>query len=205
LELVSLKGIKHRKKITNGIKDIIQSANAVKIDNFFDTLKEFRELAAKIPEQEQENYEMYVEKHFKHEFNLLRIEYKKIEMNYKDTLFRTDKRAVKFETNLADKNLNKDMRDFYRKEYLNILKPMYYLEQMLENYRKYQEVLKLTMEEFSEWFFLGRIDFLKQLLQPFIVIDDSRKGREIWIYKKYEKELTKERKQKMYKRAQMVE
>jgi hypothetical protein len=200
-----MKGIKHRKKITNGIKKIILSANTTKVKDLFDQLKEFQELAVKIPEQDQENYEKYFDKHMKHELNLLRIEYKKIEMSYKDTLFRTDKRAVKFENNLADKTLSNDMRNFYEKEYLNILKPMYYLEQMLENYRKYLDVLHLVMDEFSEWFFLGRIDYVKQLLHPYIISDESTKNKEIWVYKKYEKELTLERKQKMYKRAGLAD
>ena len=97
------------------------------------------------------------------------------------------------------------MRVFYQKEYLNILKPLFYIEQVYENFQKYLEVIKIVQEEFNEWFFLGNIDFMKKLLQPYIVVDDSsRREKEIWIYKRYEKELTDERKKKMFDRAGLL-
>lgn len=198
-----MKGIKYRNKINNAIKTIISLANSDKVSSLFDALKEFQQLAEKIPDQEQENYVKYFSKHFNHEMRLLSIEQRKIEMNYREVIFRTDQQSAKFQERLTDESLNRDMRQFYHKEYLNILKPKYIIEQVLENFRKYLEVLNFIKEEFNEWFFLGRIDFLKQLLKPYIVYDDSRKKKEIWIYKKYEKELTPERKQKMYENAGM--
>lgn len=167
----------------------------------FDTLKEFQQLAVKISDNEQENYEKYFSKHFNHELRLLGIELRKIEMNYREVVFRTDQQSTKFNERLADKSLNRDMREFYHKEYLNILKPKYTIEQVLENFRKYLDVLNLVRDEFTEWFFLGRIDFVKQILKPYIVTDDSKKKKEIWIYKKFEKKLTPERMKKMYENA----
>ena len=197
-----MKGIKHRSKIQKGIKNIISSAFTDEVSDLFKEIKDFQELAEKILEQDQEKYKKYFEKYMIHETNLLKIEYRKIEMNYKDSMFRTNKRAEVFEKKLADPNLNQDMDHFYRREYLNILKPVYVIEQVLENYGKYLEVLRITMEEFSEWFFLKRADFLKQLLQPFIVKNEtSRKERETWIYKKYAKQITSNRRMKMYKRV----
>lgn len=196
-----MKGIKYRSKITKAIKTIISTALADKISLLFDALEEFQQLAIKIPDNEQEKYEKYFSKYFNHELRLLDIEQRKIEMNYREVVFRTDQQSVKFNERLADKSLKRDMREFYHKEYLNILKPKYTIEQVLENFRKYLEVLNFVKEEFNEWFFLGRIDFLKQLLKPYIVSDDSKKKKEIWIYKKFEKKLTPERMQKMYENA----
>ncbi len=197
--------IKNSKKIRNFIKEIVVEARTSEVSNLFKVLKEFQELAEKIPQTEQENYEQYFNRYMTHEINLVRIELKKIELNYKESVFKTDKRAEKFEKELANKSLADEMRRFYQKEYLNILKPMFYIQQVLDNFTKYLEVLRLIQEEFNEWFFLGNIDFIKQLLQPYIVIDDSsRREKEIWIYKRYEKELTDERKKKMFERAGLV-
>ncbi|MHA1211778.1 MAG: hypothetical protein ACTSSH_04880 [Candidatus Heimdallarchaeota archaeon] len=197
-----MKGIRHRKKITNGIIRIIASANETKVKAYLDELKEFREIADKIPETDQNKYQKYFEKHMTREINLLRIEFRKIEMHFRELLHRTNKRAAKFEERLSDKRLPKDMIHFYQKEFLNILKPKYILEQVADNYKKYIEVVNITKEEFSEWFFLGRIDFVKQLLKPYIVEDSSsNKKEEIWIYKLHQKGLTLDRKKKMYERV----
>lgn len=197
--------IKNSKKIRKFIKEIISEAVSSSISDLFKVLKEFHELAEKIPQKEQENYERYFDKYMTHEINLVRIELRKIEMNYKESIHRTNKRAEKFDRELANKSLAQEMRTFYQKEYLNILKPMFYIEQVYENFQKYLEVIKIVQEEFSEWFFLGNIDFVKQLLQPYIVVDDSsRREKEIWIYKKYEKELTDGRKKKMLDRAGLL-
>lgn len=194
--------IKNSKKIRKFIKEIISETFTISVSPLFKLLKEFHELAEKIPQKEQENYERYFDRYMTHEINLVRIELKKIEMSYKESIHKTNKRAEKFETRLADKELAQEMRVFYQKEYLNILKPMYYIEQVFENFKKYLEVIRVIQEEFNEWFFLGRIDFLKQLLKPYIITDDSsRREKEIWIYKRYEKELTKERQEKMLQRA----
>jgi len=202
---VVMSRIKNSKKIRNFIKEIVIKARMESVSNLFDVLAEFKELATKIPQNEQEKYELYFNRYMTHEINLVRIELKKIEMNYKESVFKTDKRAEKFEKELANESLAEEMRRFYRKEYLNILKPMFYIQQVFENFTKYLEVLKLLQEEFNEWFFLGNIDFLKKLLQPYIVVDDSsRREKEIWIYKRYEKELTDERKKKMFERAGLV-
>lgn len=196
-----MKRIKHRTKFQKFIKEIISSATSEKTTPFFLNLENFQQLAEKILEQEQDDYEHYFLKYMNHELNLLRIELKKIELNYKEIVFKTSQQILKFENRLSDETLKKDMREFYQKEFLNILKPQYIIEQVLENYKKYLEVLELTKEEFKEWFFLGRIDFLKQLLQPYIVKEDNKSKNEIWIYKKYEKELTQERKQKMFQKV----
>jgi len=197
-----MKGIKHRKKIINGIIRIIASANETKVETYLDELREFREIADKIPEADQNKYQVYFEKHITHEINLLRIEYRKIEMHYRDLLHRTNKRAATFEERLSEKGLPKDMVHFYQKEFLNILKPKFIMEQIADNYKKYIDVVNITKEEFSEWFFLGRIDFVKQLLKPYIVVDDSsKKKEEIWIYKLHQQELTLDRKKKMYERV----
>jgi len=194
--------IKNSKKIRKHIKEIISEAISSSISDLFNVLKEFHELAEKIPKKEQENYERYFDKYMTHEINLVRIELRKIEFSYKESMLKTNKRAEKFDRELAKESLAQEMRTFYQKEYLNILKPLFYIEQVYENFQKYLEVIKIVQEEFNEWFFLGRIDFLKQLLQPYIVVDDSsRRKKEIWIYKKYQKELTKERQEKMLQRA----
>ena len=199
-----MKKVKHRNKVRSFIKDIIEKAREEKTNPFFSELKDFQQLAEKIPEQEQDDYEKYFSKYFDHEMNLLRIEQKKIEMNYKEVIFRTDKQAIKFEQRISDPNVKVDMRNFYKKEYLNILKPQYIIAQVLENFNNYLEVLRITRDEFNEWFFLGRIDYLEQLLAPYISEDSKRKKKEIWIYKKYEKDLTAERKERMYKRAGLL-
>jgi len=197
--------IKNSKKIRKFIKEIITEAVSSSISDLFKVLKEFHELAEKIPQKEQENYERYFDKYMTHEINLVRIELRKIEMNYKESIHRTNKRAEKFDRKLAKESLAQEMRSFYQKEFLNILKPMFYIEQVYENFQKYLEVIKIVQEEFNEWFFLGNIDFVKKLLQPYIVVDDSsRREKEIWIYKKYEKELTDGRKKKMLDRAGLL-
>ncbi|MBK5112115.1 MAG: hypothetical protein JJE41_00695 [Candidatus Heimdallarchaeota archaeon] len=197
--------IKNSKKIRKHIKEIITETFTESVSSLFKVLEEFHELAEDIPQKEQENYERYFDKYMTHEINLVRIELKKIEMNYKESVFRTDKRAEKFERELANESLAQEMRVFYQKEFLNILKPLFYIEQVYENFTKYLEVIKAIQEEFNEWFFLGNIDFVKQLLQPYIVLDESsRREKEIWIFKKYEKELTDERKKKMFDRAGLL-
>ena len=201
--MLLMKGVKYGKQMKKFIKQIKFVALNESVDSFFKELKDFQEeLAAKIPEQEQEKYQKYFDRYMIHELNLVRIELRKIEFNYKESVHRTSKQIEKFNSKLADPNLRKDMREFYQEEYLNILKPMYTIEQILENFRKYFDVLKTTHEEFSEWFFLGRIDFLKQLLQPFIVVDEkSKKEKEIWIYKKYSKKMTADRVKRMYQQV----
>jgi len=200
-----MKSLKFKNKIRKFTKEIITEALSSNISALFKVLKKFHELAEKIPQKEQENYERYFNKYMTHEINLVRIELKKIEMNYKESVHRTNKRAEKFERELANKELAQEMRTFYQKEYLNILKPLFYIEQVFENFQKYLEVIKKIQDEFNEWFFLGNIDFVKQLLQPYIVVDDSsRREKEIWIYKKYQKELTDERKKKMFDRAGLL-
>jgi len=196
-----MKRLKYQKKVQKGIKDLIVKANAILVEDFFSSLKELQQLALKIPQTEQEAYEKLFTRQMTHELNLLRIEYKKIEFRYKEVLFNTNKEITKFERLLADSSLTKDMRQFYQKEYLKVLEPLYYLEQMKENFETFLKVLRITTEEFTEWFFLGRFDFLKQLLQPFIVMDDKTKGKEIWLYKRYAKELQPSRKQRMFKKA----
>ncbi|MGC9781162.1 MAG: hypothetical protein HZR80_18110 [Candidatus Heimdallarchaeota archaeon] len=195
-----MKGIKHGNKIRKFCKTVISFAYSDSVSSFFQEIKNFQKLAEKITEQAK--YEKYFSRHMTHELNLIRIELKKIELNYKDSIHRTSRKIEEFEAKLADKELNQDMKDFYRKEYLNILKPMFFIEQVNENFKKYYEVLMKIKDEFNEWFFLGRVDFLKQILKPYIVSDDSSsKDREIWIYKKYAKELTKERKERMYQKV----
>lgn len=195
--------IKFKSKIVKGIKKIILSANTDSTVSLFNELKEFQELAKKIPESEQEKYEKYFEKYMIHEINLLKIEFRKIDMNYQEIVFKTNQQTLKFENLLADKELNQDMRSFYQKEYLNILKPQFIMEQVRENFEKYLNVVDMVKEEFNEWFFLGRIDFLKQLLKPYIVeaSTTNKKKEEIWVYKKYAKEITPERKIAMYKKV----
>ncbi|MBN1330001.1 MAG: hypothetical protein JXA54_11060 [Candidatus Heimdallarchaeota archaeon] len=195
--------IKFKNQIVKGIKRIIISANNDSAEPFFDEIKEFQELARKIPENEQEKYEKYFEKYMIHEINLLKIDFRKIDMNYQEIVLKTNQQSLKFENLLANKELNQDMRNFYQREYLNILKPQFIMEQVRENYEKYLEVVRLVKEEFTEWFFLGRIDFLKQLLKPYIseMNAGNKKKEEIWIYKKYAKELTPERITAMYKKA----
>lgn len=197
--------IKNSKKIRKFIKEIITEAVSSSVSDLFEVLKEFHELAEDIPKKEQENYERYFDKYMTHEINLVRIELRKIEFNYKESMHRTNKRAEKFDRELANESLAQEMRVFYQKEYLNILKPMFYIEQVYENFQKYLEVIKVIQEEFNEWFFLGNLDFMKKLLQPYIVVDDSsRREKEIWIYKRYEKELTDERKKKLFDRAGLL-
>ncbi|MCK5298453.1 MAG: hypothetical protein KAJ76_06075 [Candidatus Heimdallarchaeota archaeon] len=197
--------IKNSKKIRKFIKEIITEAVSSSVSDLFEVLKEFHELAEDIPKKEQENYERYFDKYMTHEINLVRIELRKIEFNYKESMHRTNKRAEKFDRELANESLAQEMRVFYQKEYLNILKPMFYIEQVYENFQKYLEVIKVIQEEFNEWFFLGNLDFMKKLLQPYIVVDDSsRREKEIWIYKRYQKELTDERKKKMFDRAGLL-
>jgi hypothetical protein len=171
------------------------------VSGFFKTITEFQKLAQKVPEEYQENYEKYFRRIMTHEMNLARIEFKKLEMTYKDSIFRTDKKAEEFEAKLADPDLVPDMKQFYLKEYLNILKPMYFIEQVVENFTQYMLLLEITRDEFSEWFFLGRTDYLKGLLSSYIVPDEARKGKEIWLYEKYKKTLTQERKEKMLSRV----
>ncbi|NPE10010.1 MAG: hypothetical protein GNW80_17150 [Asgard group archaeon] len=197
--------IKNSKKIRKFIKEIITEAVSSSVSDLFRVLKEFHELAENIPQKEQENYKRYFDKYMTHEINLVRIELRKIEFNYKESMLKTNKRAEKFDRELAKESLAQEMRTFYQKEFLNILKPMFYIEQVYENFQKYLEVINVIQEEFNEWFFLGNIDFMKKLLQPYIVVDDtSRREKEIWIYKRYEKELTDERKKKMFDRAGLL-
>lgn len=201
--IIKLDKIKFKNQIVKGIKKIIVSANSESIEPLFNEIKEFQELAKKIPETEQEKYEKYFDKYMIHEINLLKIEFRKIDMNYQEIVFKTNQQSIKFENHLANKELNQDMRSFYKKEYLNILKPQFIIEQVRENFEKYLEVVELIKEEFNEWFFLGRVDFLRQLLQLYIfeMSTASKKKEEIWIYKKYAKELTPERITAMYKKA----
>lgn len=194
-----MKRIKHSNKIKKFIKNIIPLTYKEDVETFIDSLNDFRKIATDIPEKEQAEYEKYFKKNMSHELNLLRIEYKKIEYSYKESVLRTDKQAEKFITRLADRELTKDMRIFFQKEYLNILKPKFYIEQVKENYEHYLEVLNILLEEFNEWFFLDNVNFIHQLLQPFIRKDTT--GKEIWIYKRYEKEITDERKERMLKIA----
>ncbi len=196
-----MKGVKHKNKINKYIKELMREAYAGSVGSFFKTIVEFQKLAAKVSESNQKNYEKYFKRYFTHEINLARIEFKKLEMTYKDTVHRTDKRATQFEEKLADPKLVLDMKNFYQKEYLNILKPMYYIEQVVENFRHYMLILDITQDEFSEWFFLGRIDYLKELLSTYIVKDESSKNKEIWLYEKYKQKLTDERKEKMIARV----
>lgn len=197
--------IKNSKKIRKFIKEIITEAVSSSVSDLFKVLKEFHELAEDIPQKEQVNYERYFDKYMTHEVNLVRIELRKIEFSYKESMHKTNKRAEKFDRELANESLAQEMRIFYQKEYLNILKPLFYIEQVYENFQKYLEVIKVIQEEFNEWFFLGNLDFMKKLLQPYIVVDDtSRREKEIWIYKRYEKELTNERKKKMFDRAGLL-
>lgn len=199
-----MKSLNLKNKIVKFVKQIIVSANSENVSMLFKNLKEFQGLASSIAEKEQEYYKKYFEKNMTHEINLLRIDYKKIEFGYKESVIKTDKMIENFEAKLADKSIKQDMRVFYQKEYLNNLKPMYVMEQMQENFKHYLEVLNLIQEEFDEWFFLGRLDFLKQLLQPYIVSEESTgKEKEIWTYKKYEKGLTKERMERMYKQTKL--
>ncbi|MHA1739845.1 MAG: hypothetical protein ACTSXA_15890 [Candidatus Heimdallarchaeota archaeon] len=196
-----MKGVKHKNKIKKYIKELMREAYAGSVGSFFKTIVEFQKLATKVSESDQENYEKYFRRYFTHEINLARIEFKKLEMTYKDTVHRTDKRAAQFEAKLADPELVQDMKTFYQKEYLNILKPMYYIEQVVENFRHYMLILDITRDEFSEWFFLGRIDYFKELLSTYIVKDESSKNKEIWLYEKYKQKLTEERKEKMIARV----
>jgi hypothetical protein len=196
-----MKGVKHKNKIKKYTKELMREAYAGSVGSFFKVITEFQKLAAKVSESDQENYERYFRRYFTHEINLARIEFKKLELTYKDSVHRTDKRAMQFEEKLADPELVQDMKEFYQKEYLNILKPMYYIEQVVENFRQYMIILDITRDEFSEWFFLGRIDYLKELLSTYIVSDDSSKSKEIWLYEKYKQKLTPERKEKMLARV----
>lgn len=191
--------IKHGNKIKKFIKNIIPIAYKENVETFIHNLNDFRKIAVDVPETLHEDYVKYFKKYMSHELSLLRIEYKKIEYSYKESVLLTDKQSEKFITRLSDRELSKDMRIFYQKEHMNILKPKFYLEQIKENYEHYLEVLNIFTEEFNEWFFLDNVNFLHQLLQPFIRKDSS--GKEIWIYKKYEKEITDERKEKILKIA----
>ncbi|MBD3190316.1 MAG: hypothetical protein GF308_06715 [Candidatus Heimdallarchaeota archaeon] len=193
--------IRLKRKTEKKIKGIIESAKAEKVSKLFKSLTNSHELLEKIPESEQESYEEYFTEQMNRELELLRIELKKIEVNYKEVIYKTKLQEAKFKERLSEKGLDQEMREFYLQEYLNILKPEYTLEQILENFQKYLEVLTIIKDEFHEWFFLGRLDYLKQLLKQYIVNDGSPKKREIWIYKKNEKELTLTRKKKMYKRV----
>lgn len=196
-----MKGIKHKNKINKFIKQLFKDAYAGTVTSFFKTILEFQKLAEKISEKDQENYNRYFKRYMVHEMNLARIEFKKLEFTYKDSVFRTDKRAEQFESKLADPELVQDMKEFYQKEYLKILKPMYFIEQVVENFKQYLQILEITKDEFSEWFFLGRIDYLKELLSTYIVPDESSKNKEIWIYTKFKQKLTPERKEKMLARV----
>jgi len=179
----------------------MREAYAGSVGSFFKTIKAFQKLAEKVSEPDQEKYEKYFRRYITHEINLARIEFKKLELTYNDSVYRTGKRAAQFEERLADPELIQDMKEFYQKEYLNILKPMYYIEQVVENFRQYMLILDITRDEFKEWFFLGRIDYLKELLSTYIVIDESGKKKEIWLYEKYRQKLTEERKEKMLARV----
>lgn len=196
-----MKGVKHKNKINKYVKELMKEAYAGTVSSFFGILVEFQKLAAKISDSDQENYEKYFRRYITHEINLARIEFKKLELTYKDSVHRTDKRAAQFEEKLADPKLVQDMKEFYQKEYLNILKPMYYIEQVVENFRQYMLILDITRDEFSEWFFLGRIDYLKELLSTYIVKDESNEKKEIWLYEKYKQKLTQERIEKMLARV----
>lgn len=197
-----MKRVKHGKKIRKFITEIISLTLTKDVSTYLEEINDFHQLARKIPEEEHEAFEQYFDKHMTHQVNLVQIHLRKIDMKYKDTVHRTSKQSVKFNSLLADPKLKQGMRAFYQKEYLKILNPMYFLEQLKDNFSRYIEVLEITQDEFSEWFFLGRFEYLKQLLQPYIVENDSKsKETEIWIYKKYAQELTVERKKKMYKQA----
>ncbi|MHA1308694.1 MAG: hypothetical protein ACTSQN_15490 [Candidatus Heimdallarchaeota archaeon] len=196
-----MKGVKHKNKIKKYIKELMREAYAGSVGSFFKTIKAFQKLAEKVSEPDQEKYEKYFRRYITHEINLARIEFKKLELTYNDSVYRTGKRAAQFEERLADPELIQDMKEFYQKEYLNILKPMYYIEQVVENFRQYMLILDITRDEFKEWFFLGRIDYLKELLSKYIVIDESGKKKEIWLYEKYRQKLTEERKEKMLARV----
>ncbi|MHA1630772.1 MAG: hypothetical protein ACTSXO_11540 [Candidatus Heimdallarchaeota archaeon] len=196
-----MKRLKYQKKIQKGIKDFIVKANNFFVKDFFDSLKKLQQLAASIPQQEQEAYEKFFSRQMTHELNLLRIEYKKIEFRYKDVLYNTNKEILKFENLLADSSLSENMRRFYQHEYFKVLEPLFYLEQLKENFKNYLEVLRITLDEFSEWFFNGRIDFLKQLLAPYIITDEATNKQEAWIYKRYAKALQPERKARLFTKA----
>ncbi len=194
--------VKFGKKIRKFIAEILPITYTKDVSTFFEEIEEFSKLTKKIPEKEQENYKQYFSKHMTHQVNLVQIELRKINMKYRESVHRTGKQIEKFNSLLADPKLNSGMRTFYQSEFLKILKPMHFLEQLAENFRKFIEVLEITQDEFSEWFFLGRSDYLKELLQPFIVTDDSKsKKKEIWVYRKYAQELTDERKKKLYEKA----
>ncbi|NHJ87252.1 MAG: hypothetical protein FK734_17445 [Asgard group archaeon] len=197
-----IKGIKYKSKISKGIKKIVSSAYNDNILLFFDELLEFQKLVEKIPRDDSIKYEKYLTWEFTSEINRIRVEAKRIEMSYKETLFKTNQKAAEFEEKITDHKISTEMRDFYQKEYLNILKPLYIIKQILENFEQYLEVIKITTEEINEWFFNGNIDFMKQLLKPFIVsekIDGNQK--ETWVYKKYDKKMSDRLIEEMYRQA----
>ncbi len=197
--------VKFGKKVRKFISEIIPITYTKDISTYFEEIEEFGKLAKKIPDQEQEKYEQYFAKHMTHQINLVQINFRKIEMKYRDCVHRTSKQSAKFNSLFADPKLKQHMRIFYQQEYLKILNPMYFLEQLKENYSKYLEVLEITQAEFSEWFFLGRLDYLKQVLQPYIVENKhSAKEKEIWIYRKHTQELTPARKKKMFEKAGVI-
>ena len=191
---------KHQRKLKKLIRAIVISARSEQVSTLLDTLEESKKLATEIPEPEQEEYEEFFTKVMTQELNLLTIDVRKLTLNYEELLFKTKQQAAKFQERLADKSLDQSMREFYHKEFLNILKPKYILDQVIENYKEFLEVLKIIKDEFNDWFFLGRIDFIKQLLQPHIVLD-TQNSTEIWLYKKNENALTPERNEEMYKEA----
>ena len=194
-----MKKVKHGKKLRKFITEIIPITLKKDVSTYFKELEQMHELAQKIPDEEHGAYEQYFEKHMNHQINLVEIELRKIDMKYRESVNRTSRQIEKFTGLLANPNLKQHMRTFYQEEYLKILGPMYHLEQLKENFGLYLEVLQKTMEEFAEWFFLGRFDFLKQLLEPYISeLKDHSKIREIWIYQKNSQKLTEHRKKRMY-------
>ena len=197
-----MKRVKQGKKVRKFITEIIQTTLTKDVSAFFKEIEEFQEITRKISDEEHAAYEQYFNKHMTHQINLVQIELRKIEMKYRESVHRTSKQIEKFSGLLADPNLKQHMRVFYQEEFMKILAPMYHLEQLKENFSQYLDVLEKTQEEFSEWFFLARSDYLKQILQPYIVEQKTRsKTREIWIYQKHAQELTESRKKKIYETA----
>ncbi len=129
--------VKFGKKVRKFIAEIIPITYSKDISTYFEEIEEFRKLALKIPDQEQEKYEQYFAKHMTHQINLVQINQRKIEMKHRDCVHGTSKQSAKFNSLLADPKLKQHMRIFYQREYLKILNPMYFLEQLKENYSKY--------------------------------------------------------------------
>ena len=197
---------RHRSKIKKIIEEIIKTVrDEAEVSKLLKVINEAKELAVKVSEAEQNEYAEYFEKYMNHKIRLLDIEQRKIELNYKEVIFRTDQQTAKFSNRLSEPDLTNDLREFYLKEYLNILKPQFALEQVLENYKNFMQVIKIIKEEFSEWFFLQRIDYLKQLLEPYFSLEKKkRKQKEVWLHKHFEKELSNEIKEKMFMKVKRL-